>query len=247
MTLDYNQLLAEHAPALVAPATAATVARTPSSLADASASTNTVVASPSRPSLKIVGNLPFNVATPLLMRFFSLVASNTGPLARETTSLTLSFQAEVGARLLAPPQASQRGRLSVMAQHYCDVQPRFIIPGRLFVPAPKVDAQVVHLAVKTADARKRDCALDGMQEPDFATIEHALRLLFQQRRKVLPHGVQMLLDSRPRQPRTAVTMDDARAFILDCGLDSSLRPGQLTTAQMLQLIARYHGSLTEAR
>ncbi|XKL63285.1 hypothetical protein PGB90_005649 [Kerria lacca] len=58
--------------------------------------------------------------------------------------MTLTFQKEVAERIEAPVMSAQRCRLSIMCQNWCEVQHRFNIPGRAFVPKPKVDVGVVH-------------------------------------------------------------------------------------------------------
>jgi 16S rRNA (adenine1518-N6/adenine1519-N6)-dimethyltransferase len=87
--------------------------------------------------LRIIANLPYNVATELL--FMWLVD------ARRYLSLTLMFQKEVAMRIVAAPGSKTYGRLSVMTQWLCETKLHFDIPARAFTPAPKVTSSLVGL------------------------------------------------------------------------------------------------------
>lgn len=81
------------------------------------------------PDIFIIGNLPFNVSTPLIIKWLHAIAEQRGPWAFGRTKMTLTFQKEVAERLVAQPTEEQRCRLSVMAQAYTFPVLRFIIPG----------------------------------------------------------------------------------------------------------------------
>jgi dimethyladenosine transferase 1 len=95
------------------------------------------------PDIRVLGNLPFNVSTPLIVRWLSDMASHTGVFSYGRVPLTLTFQQEVVDRMLAPPSATCRSRLSIMCQNWAAVQRNFTIPGAAFVPKPEVDVGVV--------------------------------------------------------------------------------------------------------
>ena len=100
-------------------------------------------------ALRLVGNLPFNVATPLIIMWLRMLSYRRGIFAPgRDVSMTLMFQKEVAERLVAPPRTGQRGRISILAQHLCHVQNVYDVPGTAFVPRPQVTATVVNLIPK---------------------------------------------------------------------------------------------------
>lgn len=116
---------------------------------------------------QIVANLPYNIATPLLIGWL-----------RDATAferLTLMFQYEVAERICAPPGSSAYGRLSVLAQWTCAVSLQFRIPPSAFVPPPKVWSAVVRLVPHPEQPR---AAL-------FAAMERVTAAGFGARRKML--------------------------------------------------------------
>src|SRR5690606_7437412 len=93
------------------------------------------------PRAHLVSNLPYNVGTPLLIKWL------TGPW--QPLSLTLMFQLEVADRIVATTGENAYGRLSVLAQVLCDCDKIMDLPARAFTPPPKVDSAVVKLTPKT--------------------------------------------------------------------------------------------------
>lgn len=85
------------------------------------------------PDIYVIGNLPFSVSTPLIIKWLHAIAERRGPWAYGRTKMTLTFQKEVAERLIAPVGHSQRCRLSVMAQTWTFPVLRFIIPGNIMV------------------------------------------------------------------------------------------------------------------
>lgn len=83
------------------------------------------------PRIRLIGNLPFNISTPLIIKWLHAVCKKTGPWEFGRTRMTLTFQKEVAERLVAEPSDLQRCRLSVMAQAWTKPILHFIIPGIL--------------------------------------------------------------------------------------------------------------------
>ena len=126
--------------------------------------------------LTVVANLPFNIATPLLMSWLEEVE----PIA----SMTLMFQREVAARLTARPRTKDYGRLAVATQWRCSVKRCFDVPPRAFVPQPKVAASVVRLDVMAAPAHPADARC----------LADVAKAAFGQRRKALRNALGALTD-----------------------------------------------------
>ena len=116
---------------------------------------------------KIVANLPYNIATALLMTWLDH--------ADAFVSMTLMFQREVALRLVASPGDKAYGRLSVITQWLCETELKFDIPPQAFVPAPKVTSSVVHFVPRKQPLF--DCRKDE--------LEAVTAIAFGQRRKML--------------------------------------------------------------
>lgn len=127
---------------------------------------------------RIVANLPYNIATPLLIGWLGNIAANPKTLV----SLTLMFQQEVAERLYAAPATKAYGRLSVLTQWLCDCRPLFLIAPSAFVPPPKVTSAVVQL-VPLAEPRA---------EAKLPTLARVTAAAFGQRRKTLRQALKSL-------------------------------------------------------
>jgi 16S rRNA (adenine1518-N6/adenine1519-N6)-dimethyltransferase len=123
---------------------------------------------------KIVANLPYNIATPLLIGWLDRID--------EYESLTLMFQREVAERLTATPRNKSYGRLSVLVQWLAELQILFDIPRRAFVPPPKVTSSVVRIVPRPEPLAPAD-------QPD---LERVTAAAFGQRRKMLRTSLKTL-------------------------------------------------------
>lgn len=102
-------------------------------------------------TVRLLGNLPFGVASPLLIQWLKMMALRQGLFrSNNRATMTLMFQKEVAESICAPPSNPQRSRLSVMAQSICDVKLVYKLSASVFVPKPKVDAAVVHFEPKAS-------------------------------------------------------------------------------------------------
>lgn len=122
----------------------------------------------------IVSNLPYNVGTPLLIKWL------TGPW--QPASMTLMFQLEVALRVVAPVGDDDYGRLSVIAQVLCDCDKLMDLPARAFTPPPKVDSAVVKLVPKA----------DRLPDGVIKNLEKVTAAAFGQRRKMLRSSLKAL-------------------------------------------------------
>lgn len=97
------------------------------------------------PDVRLVGNLPFNVATPFIIRLLNSMANKNNIFHFGRVPSLLTFQHEVAHRMTAMPNDPERCRLSIMCQNYASVDYLFTLPGGAFVPPPQVDVGVVRL------------------------------------------------------------------------------------------------------
>jgi len=126
--------------------------------------------------VKIIANLPYNIATPLLINWLDY---EKWPPFYE--SLTLMFQKEVGERICANSGEKPYGRLGVLCGWKTDANIAFNVDKSAFTPAPKVTSSVVHLMPKTIDENISQKAL-----------ENITRAAFGQRRKMLRQSLKSL-------------------------------------------------------
>ena len=123
-------------------------------------------------SLRIVGNLPYNISSPLLFRLATAAAS--------VRDMHFMLQKEVVDRMVAPPGESAYGRLSVMLQYRFAMARLFIVPPGAFNPAPKVDSAIVRLVPLPV----RNSS-DGGTATDESLFAALVAQAFSQRRKML--------------------------------------------------------------
>jgi len=118
----------------------------------------------------IIANLPYNVATPLILNWLKLSWQNPASIER----MALMVQKEVADRICATPDQKTYGRLSVMCQWLMDVSSIITLPPKAFTPAPKVHSSVV-LFIPRPDRPKAD----------FKSMERVVASAFNQRRKMI--------------------------------------------------------------
>lgn len=155
----------------------------------------------------IVANLPYNVATPLLIGWLKQAGA--------FVSMTLMFQREVALRLIAAPRSKEYGRLSVMTQWLTEATLVLDLPAAAFTPPPKVISSVVRLVPRTM----------GPDEPSFATMERVVAAAFAQRRKMLRAGLRSFVPDPISLLQAAEIDPTARAEEL--GIDDFRRLARL--------------------
>ena len=136
------------------------------------------LAESSSAGLRVVGNLPYNISTPLLFHL-----AQVAPLLRD---LHFMLQREVVMRMVAPPGNGDYGRLSVMLQYRFEMEHLFDVPAEAFDPAPKVDSAIVRMIPRPV------AALAAADEALFARVVSAA---FGQRRKMLRNTLRGLIDA----------------------------------------------------
>lgn len=126
--------------------------------------------------LRLVGNLPYNISTPLLFRFLAQAAC--------IEDMHLMLQREVVERIVAEPGSKTYGRLSVMVQTYCLATPLFTIGRGAFTPAPKVESAFLRLIPYRPLPHK-------VEDPPF--LARLVAAAFSQRRKTLRNSLRGLV------------------------------------------------------
>jgi 16S rRNA (adenine1518-N6/adenine1519-N6)-dimethyltransferase len=129
--------------------------------------------------IRLVGNLPYNLSSPILFHTLDHAAA--------ITDMVFMLQKEVVDRMAAGPGSKVYGRLSVMLQAYCEVQSLFVVPPGAFRPPPKVDSAVARLV-------PRDPASIGID--DRRRFADVVRAAFGQRRKTLRNALSNVCDAR---------------------------------------------------
>lgn len=120
-------------------------------------------------NLRVIGNLPYNISTPLLFHLLSYRAS--------IIDMLFMLQSEVVDRITARPGDTDFGRLSVMFQYYCEVERVLDVPPECFNPIPKVQSAVVSLRPKKLK-----------ETISFDVLENIVAKAFAMRRKTLSNN-----------------------------------------------------------
>jgi len=160
------------------------------------------------PPRRVVANLPYNVATPLLIGWLRALAADPGV----AESLTLMFQKEVADRLLATPRTKDYGRLSVLTQWLCETRRLFNLPKEAFTPRPKVMSTVVRLVPRP----------EPLAPAELTTLERVTAAAFGQRRKMLRQSLKPL-------------GVDPLALCEQSGIDPTARAEELSVAEFCAL------------
>lgn len=181
-----------------------------------------------RPPVHIVGNLPFAISTRLLINWLKDISLHQGAWIYGRTPMLLTFQKEVGQRIVAPILQEQRCRLSVMSQIWTKPELRFIIPGRAFVPKPDVDVAVVRL--------------EPLKQPltmlPFDLVEKVMRYLFSMRQKKIRYAVSNLYPDELRADLTKRTFEAAT-------VSPEAKCYQISNEECLRLATAYDDILKE--
>ena len=158
---------------------------------------------------KIVANLPYNIATPLLFNWL--------PHIHAFESLTLMFQKEVADRIKAAPSTSAYGRLSVMVQKVAYVGQLFDLPPEVFTPSPKVSSSVIQLM-------PRPEIVPGKL---YQALEIVVKAGFSQRRKML------------RSSLRGLDLKDLNQVFQNLGLPLTARAEELTVDDFTEIAKAY--------
>jgi len=157
---------------------------------------------------KLVGNLPYNISTPLIFHTFNW--------RQQISEMVFMLQKEVVERMAAKAgDGKTYGRLSVMTQYYCQVEPLFRVPPEAFYPPPKVESSIVSL---------RPYKQLPVQVDNEAHFDQIVKAAFGMRRKTLRNALAKLLNTDQ---------------IKQAGIDPTKRAEQLSLADYAALANQY--------
>jgi len=177
-------------------------------------------------TIRVVGNLPYNLSSPILFRILAL-ARATG----RVRDAVVMLQREVADRVLAAPGGGDYGPLAVMLGLFADRSRVLSLPPGAFRPPPQVHSAVVRLAFRPPP----------VPVASFDAVDRLVRTAFQQRRKTLANALRPLLDRAISQAagqgeaaplRTAA---DLAVVLSGAGIDPTRRPETLTPVEFVRL------------
>ncbi len=178
--------------------------------------------------VRVIGNLPYNVSSPILFRLLALARAGNGDgpdFARarngdrphfQLADATLMLQKEVADRLVARPGTGEYGVLGIAVSLYADVDRLLVLPPGAFRPPPKVTSAVVRLRFRPPT----------VPLPNPRLFEGMVRSMFTLRRKTLVNALKPFADSLGRSAPEAVAA---------AGLDPARRPETLEVAELARL------------
>lgn len=146
--------------------------------------------------LKVFGNLPYNISTPLMFHLFEF--------CDQIADMHFMLQKEVVDRMCAVPGSKAFGKLSVMTQYYCDNEVVIQVPPTSFNPPPKVDSAVVRLTPKAKRA-----------EIDADVLQKVATAAFNQRRKTIRNSLRDLISAEQLESLNLDPSVRAEALQLD--------------------------------
>lgn len=162
-------------------------------------------------ALRIAGNLPYNVSSPILFKILDLHRTRG-----RIVDATFMLQREVAERIESGPGTKDYGVLSIFVQLHADVRRLLTLPPGAFRPQPKVHSAVVRLTFRPPAVALAD-------EPAFGGM---VRSMFTQRRKTLSNALKPFAESRGRS---------AAAALEAAGIDPSRRPETLQLTELARL------------
>ncbi len=132
--------------------------------------------------LRLVGNLPYNISTPLIFHLLDSV--------NIIEDMHFMLQKEVVERLTASPNSKAYGRLSILVQYLCHAQKLFIVPPGAFTPAPKIDSAIVQISPRNLAASQQLSA-----DAQLSDLSFIAKSAFAQRRKTLRNNLKKILSA----------------------------------------------------
>ena len=166
-------------------------------------------------ALRVAGNLPYNVASPILFTLVGLYAAGV-----RLVDASLMLQREVADRLVSGPGSREYGVLSVLVQYAADVERILALPAGAFRPVPRVQSALVRVRFRPPV----DAALDR------SVFEGMVQSVFTRRRKTLANALLAFPPSAKIPPGQALRL---------AGLDGARRPETLAVQEFVRLADAY--------
>ena len=160
--------------------------------------------------IRVAGNLPYNISSPILFRVLELASR------RPVTDATFMLQREVADRIVARPGTREYGVLSVLTQWHADVSRLLAIPPGAFRPPPDVRSALIRMRFRPS--------LFPLKDP--ALFERMVRSVFTQRRKTLANAL---------APFAATVGAQSTAALTSAAIDPRRRPETLEVIEMARL------------
>lgn len=164
---------------------------------------------PGYKNVKVIGNLPYYITTPIIMK----ILEDRVPI----TSITIMLQKEVADRIKANPSTKDYGSLSVAVQFYCTVEPVAQVPKEVFVPRPAVDSSVIRLDVRS------EKPVELIDETLFFQV---IKSGFGQRRKTLLNSLTGL---------NSKSKEEVKKILEEAGIDPQRRAETLTIQEFARI------------
>lgn len=160
--------------------------------------------------IRVAGNLPYNISSPILFRVLELA------LQRPVADATFMLQREVADRIVARPGTPEYGVLSVLTQWHTDVSRLLAIPSGAFRPPPEVRSALIRMRFRPSPLSLRDPGL----------FERMVKSIFTQRRKTLANAL---------APFAAAIGVDGKAALSSASIDARRRPETLEVIEIARL------------
>lgn len=168
-----------------------------------------------RKKFRLVGNLPYNISTPLIFHLLENVSI--------IQDMHFMLQKEVVERLTAVPGTKLYGRLSILVQYLCHAEQLFIVPPDAFNPVPKVDSAIVLLTPR-ANIKEGGVFTRTPLTATLADLSFIAKAAFAQRRKTLRNNLKKILSNEQ---------------IVQCDIDPGRRAETLTINEFVSLTNQY--------
>ncbi len=172
--------------------------------------TNLAEILPNAQSVKVVANLPYYITSPIIMKLLTE--------GKSISSIVIMIQKEVANRIVAVPGTKDYGVLSIAVQYYAQPEKKLLVPAGAFIPAPKVDSTVLHLAVPN---------VPRYTPQDESLFFKTVKAAFGQRRKTLVNALSSAFSE--------ISKNELCEIMKQCGLKENCRGETLSIDDFIKI------------